>query len=133
MNKTIVRTDPYGFGLIVPAKTGIVFEHQCDGYLCSQIQQEGVFIPLSKRYFKSEVDELGNEAFYYEDKDLPFEFEEITFNEITDVSKQIKALIMHEAYEWIIFKGWKDKSNYEAKQFDNLIGKKMLLIYPNSD
>lgn len=133
MGKVMVSTRDYGFGLIVPAKTGIVFEHQCDGYACNQIQQEGVFIPLSRRYFKSEITDLGNEEFYYEGKDLPFEFEEITFNEITDVSEQIKALIMHEAYEWIIFKGWKDKSNHEAKNFDNLIGKKMLLIYPNSD
>jgi len=41
--------------------------------------------------------------------------------------------MFQEAWEWIVFLGWKDKKDYRAKEFDKLIGKKVLLIYPNSD
>ncbi len=131
MNITIIRTDPYGFGLIVPAKTGIIFEHQCDGYACNQIQQEGIFIPLPKRYFKCEINADGDPEYYYDEEALPFEFEVITYNYLD--SKSIIWMFMHEAYDWIIFKGWKNKEDYHAREFDNFIGKKMLLIYQNSD
>jgi len=131
MTQLIVRTDDHGFGLIIPKKTGIIFEHQCDGLVCNQIQQEGIFVPLPKRYFKSQINSLGDEEFYYEEEDFPFEFDIITFDGMNE--KELISSFMHEAYDWIIFRGWKNKSDYRAKQFKRLEGKKMLLIYKNSD
>jgi len=128
-----MRTDPYSFGLIIPRETGIIWRHQCDGYACNQIQQEGIFIPLPKRYFKYEINEDKDLEYYYEEDDFPFEFEVVTFNDITDEREFVNAVTMHDAYEWIIFKGWKNKSDYMAKNFDKFIGERMLLVWENSD
>ena len=130
MKKMVVRTDPYGFGIIVPMKTGVIWEHQCDGYACNQLQQEGIFLPLKERYFDSEIDYLGDKNYYYTEEKLPFRFKFITFDKVKFNSSM--QMFMHEAYDWIIFECWKNK-DYEAKEWDNLIGKKVLLIYPNSD
>lgn len=131
MNKMIIRTDRSQFGLIIPQKTGIIWEHQCGGVSCNQLQQEGVFIPLSKKYFGYEINELGDAEYYYNEEDFPFEFEIVTYKNLD--LKSVVQMFMHEAYDWIVFKGWKNKKDYRAKQWDKLIGKKMLLIYENSD
>jgi len=131
MNKSVMGTGPYPFGLIIPQETGIIFEHQCDGYACNQIQQEGIFIPLPKRYFRYEINEDQDLEYYYDEKDLPFEFEVVTFNDMNE--QELLQAFMHEAYDWIIFKRWKDKRDYMARHFDKFIGKKMLLVYQNSD
>ncbi|MDO8622911.1 MAG: hypothetical protein Q7R52_01590 [archaeon] len=131
MNKVTIRTDRHPFGMIIPQETNIIWEHQCDGYSCNQIQQEGVFIPLSEKYFKYEINQLGDTEYYYNEEDFPFEFEVITFNDLN--LKSLMKMFMHEAYDWIIFRGWRDKEDYRAKEWDKLIGKKVLLIYPNSD
>lgn len=137
MKKIVVRTDPYNFGLIVPKETGIIWEHQCDGYCCNQIQQEGIFIPLKERYFPYEINDLGDKEYYYDEEKLPFMFELVqdNFNALSEKEKiyKIRELMFQEAREWIIFLGWKDKSDPEAKEWDKLIGKKVLLIYQNSD
>lgn len=72
MDKIIIRTDPYEFGLIPPMKTDIIWEHQCDGIACHQLQVEGIFIPLNKKYFRFEFDESGDKYYYYTEEDLPF-------------------------------------------------------------
>lgn len=125
MNKIILRTDFHSFGLILPMKTGIIWEHQCDGVACNQLQVEGIFIPLNEKYFRFEFDELGDKHYYYAEKDLPFYFEYAL--------DEVKLKLCDEANDWIIFKGWKDKEDYQAKEWDKLIGKKMVLIYTNSD
>ncbi|MFW5847090.1 MAG: hypothetical protein ACOCUU_02950 [Nanoarchaeota archaeon] len=124
-----VRTDPHDFGLIIPMKTGVVWEHQCDGICCNQIQQEGIFIPLKKRYFISETKD--DYVFFSPGDNMPFDYEDITFKHINE--KDIFRMIMQEAYEWIIFKGWKDKEDKYGRSLNKFIGKKMLLIYQNSD
>ena len=131
----IIRTDPHPFGLIIPAKTGIIWEHQCDGHLCNQIQQEGIFIPLSRRYFKYDLNDEGDAEYYYEDEDMPFKFRDVTFDNDKEKDKLTKRslfqLFMQEAYAWIIFKGWKDKNQFN--RLKKFIGKKVLLVYQNSD
>jgi len=130
MKKMVIRTDPYGFGIIVPMKTGTIWEHQCDGCACNQIRQEGIFLPLKERYFVSELDNSGDKHYCYDEEKMPFRFKVITFDNLDN--KTVLRMFMHEAYEWIIFKGWK-KKDYEAKEWDHLTGKKVLLIYQNSD
>ena len=137
MEKIVVRTDPYDFGLVVPMKTGIIFEHQCDGYACNQLQQEGIFIPLSKRYFSFCINDLGDTEYYFEEEKMPFHFELAQDKDISKMTKwekihKIREITFQEAWEWIIFKGWKNKTHPEAKEWDKLIGKKVMLIYPNS-
>ena len=44
-----------GLGLILPAKTGFVFEAQTGGMACAARQQEGVFIPLPASDATSEL------------------------------------------------------------------------------
>ena len=34
------------FGLLLPCKSGVTWEHQTDGVLCNHIFIEGVFLPL---------------------------------------------------------------------------------------
>jgi|APSaa5957512622_1039677.scaffolds.fasta_scaffold02970_2 hypothetical protein len=131
MDKIILRTDGNTFGLIIPKKTGITWEHQCDGLYCNQLQQEGIFIPLSEKYFRFEITDSGDREYYYEEKDFPFEFEINTFDNLG--LEDLGKMFMHEAFDWIIFKGWRNKKDFRAKQWDKLIGKKMLLIYENSD
>ncbi|MBU4116378.1 MAG: hypothetical protein KKG94_01390 [Nanoarchaeota archaeon] len=131
MDKMIIRTDKNEFGLIIPQKTGIIWEHQCDGLCCNQLQQEGVFIPLNEKYFKYEINDLGDTEYYYNEEDFPFKFEIITYKDLG--VKSVIQMFMHEAYDWIIFKGWKNKKDYYTRQWDKFIGKKMLLIYANSD
>lgn len=137
MDEIIVRTYPYQFGLIVPMKTGIIWEHQCDGYSCNQLQQEGIFLPLEERYFDSEIDDLGDKHFYYNEENLPFKFkvfeEDLNGLSEKEISRKLLGIIMQEAREWIIFLGWKNKKEFNAKEWDKLIGKKVLLIYKNSD
>lgn len=137
MEKIVVRTDPYEFGLIVPMETGIIWEHQCDGVCCHQLQQEGIFIPLKEKYFSFIVNDLGDKEYYYEEEKLPFKFELALedFNKISEEEQRrnLRETILQEAWEWIIFQGWKDKTDFQAKEFDKLIGKKVLLIYRNSD
>lgn len=137
MDEMIIRTDPYQFGLIVPMKTGIIWEHQCDGYSCNQLQQEGIFLPLEERYFDSEIDDLGDKHFYYNEKKLPFKFEIFEENsselDEKEVGRKLWRIMMQEAWEWIIFLGWKNKTDVNAKEWDKLVGKKVLLVYKNSD
>ena len=137
MNKMVVRTDPYGFGIIVPMKTGVVWEHQCDGYACNQLQQEGIFLPLNERYFEGYLNDSGDKEYVYHEENLPFKFkvfeEDWSGLSEKEIGRKLWAMTMQEAWEWIIFLGWKDKTDFNAKEWDNLIGKKVLLIYPNSD
>jgi hypothetical protein len=137
MKKIVVRTDPYGFGIIIPMKTGVVWEHQCDGYACHQLQQEGIFIPLKEGYFDSHINDLGDREYHYSKEKLPFEFNvvEDDFSKLSEKEKTRKlfAMMFQEAWEWITFLGWKDKTDFNAKEFDKLIGKKVLLVYQNSD
>lgn len=137
MKKMVVRTDPYGFGIIVPMETGIIWEHQCDGYSCNQIQQEGIFIPLKERYFDSYLNDFGDKEYFYSKEKLPFKFRVIgeDFSKLTEkeIGRKLFEMALQEAWEWITFLGWKDKTDFNAKQWDNLIGKKVLLIYQNSD
>src|SRR3989344_219385 len=137
VKKMVVRTDPYGFGLIVPAKTVIIFEHQCDGYACNQIQEEGIFIPLKERYFDSYINNLNDKEYFYSEEKLPFKFKLIggDFSKLSkkEIRRKLWEMTFQEAWEWIIFLGWKDKTDFMAKEWDWLIGKKCLLIYQNSD
>lgn len=57
----------------------------------------------------------------------------MTFNDITDEREFVNVVTMHEAYELIIFKGWKNKSDYMAKHFDKFIEERMLLVWENFD
>lgn len=137
MKKMVVRTDSYSFGIIVPMKTGIIWEHQCNGYCCNQIQQEGIFIPLKERYFDSYLNDLHDKEYLYSEEKLPFKFKVVKedFNKLSEREQRRKLweMFFQEAWEWITFLGWKDKTDFDAKEWDNLIGRKVLLIYPNSD
>ena len=103
MEKIIVRADPYGFGFIVPAESGIIWEHQCDGYCCNQIQEEGIFIPLKERYFSFQVNDLGDKEYYYNEQKLPFTFELVQekSNNLTEEQeiRKIRGIMFQEAWE----------------------------------
>jgi hypothetical protein len=116
-----IHTSPHPFGLIIPMKTGVIWEHQCDGVCCHQIEQEGIFIPLDKRCFK---EEQKDDHIFYFPENLPFDYEFST-------SEEFNAF--QESYDWIIFKGWKDEEDSDGEDTEEFIGKKMLLVYKNSD
>ena len=59
-DKTHVYLDPDGtgeFGLlvVVEAPTGVVYWHQCAGYMCSQRHAEGFVVPLGDRTAAEEI------------------------------------------------------------------------------
>ena len=59
-DKTHVYIDPNGtgeFGLlvVVEAPTGVVYWHQCAGYMCSQHHAEGFVVPLADREAADEI------------------------------------------------------------------------------
>lgn len=123
-----IRTSTYQFGLIIPKKSGITWIHQCDGYCCNQLETEGIFVPLDKKYFEEYVNDIGDTEYFYDEENLPFNFELIP-----ERWGSMKEILIREGYEWIRFLGWKNKVDPRAKEWDKLIGKELLLIYPNSD
>jgi hypothetical protein len=47
-------------GLIVKARTGVVYTNQCSGLLCTQCEAEGFFVPLQSRAGWRGLDVLEN-------------------------------------------------------------------------
>lgn len=59
----------HDFGLLLPSKSGVVWEHQTDGVMCNHIFIEGIFLPLPMLY-GAPLPSSGAPASAFEPNDL---------------------------------------------------------------
>lgn len=145
------------FGVLIPEKTGFVFGHQTNGVMCHNVYLEGVFFPLKRpKKFYTEDESLPERYSYLDDEwgnvdllsalkyhnymynsemvekvwsdikdEMRFEFEEVS-RPSEDHPKTCEGL------KWIKIK--EEQEEYFDFRFgDNVIGKTVGLLYPNSD
>ena len=149
----MIKTNVYAhdFGIIIPCKSGVIWEQQTNGVCCHHIEIEGIYIPLERPYiddcmFNDLLQKLSETNYTcYNSKyskkiwreiniQLPFIYKCVSrFDDIyTQEGMQwIKILRVKKSY-----KGMKiDKYHYNTKldEWKDLIGKTVALIYPNSD
>ena len=152
----------HDFGLLLPCKSGVTWEHQTDGVLCHHILIEGIFLPLQKPNGALTISKLGREQ---NDRDLLSRLTQANYDgggsenaEIRRIWQEIdKALLFRykkteapkgqppnqEGIRWIKITGIKKViggykltvRTYEQNKrgYADLIGKKVALIYPNCD
>ena len=146
------------FGLILPCKSGVLFKHQTGGVMCRHPEIEGVFIPLDDSYWDEKTKSYINLAVgieqitQYPDKrdkrlkevikklNLPLK---LTRHSKIMVEKGLDShfggpYVSHEAWQWCVVTNLRKK--VEDHGFHNvrlelqkLVGKEVILIYPNSD
>lgn len=138
-----VTTYPHNFGILIPCSSGVIWEQQTNGVMCSHVQIEGIFIPLQKphdynkqgepdlllqlqkanyNYKPIEVQKTWNKI----KEAMHFDFEEIPNPYPTSYPNTQEGMM------WIRItkfeSGW-GMGNW-VHQFK---GMKVILIYPNSD
>jgi hypothetical protein len=134
------------FGIIIPMKTGIAWNVQCDGMECGQQYIEGLMIPMEKHSYKTELD-IIKYCNYHDDgskfyvgmrkkcweelqKELPFKYEEINDYQKKKIIENIE-IYNTEAVQWIKIIGVNEC--YEKQFWESLIGKEVIMFYPNCD
>jgi hypothetical protein len=134
-----IRADVYAhtWGFILPCESGVIWEQQTAGVCCNHVEIEGVFIPLQMPYER----ETKKDLLYLLSK------ANYRFKATDETWKRIKA-VMHfdfepikdlerkpwsqEGFMWI--KLTKFESGWGHMPWvESLVGKELVLIYPNSD
>ena len=140
-DKFITTTFPHNWGVIIPCESGFVWQQQTDGVMCHQVYTEGVFIPLGWPYKWEQdwtvrrdlLEEISQMNYQYKDvsslwkevkERMHFDFEEVDAPE-----GQHRSI---EGYQWIKFTKFEPGWGH-GKWVKQLIGKVVVLIYPNSD
>lgn len=148
------------FGFILPQKSGIKWHQQTKGVCCNQVYIEGIFIPLDeprewndkKKKWMNYLEELTSANYIYNTKKVDEIWNKIN-NELDFIYKDIQSqkgqLYNQEGLKWIIIKKikypkLKSRKNIDRimhkidcerlnEEYKDLIGKKIVLIYPNCD
>ena len=145
----MIKTDTYNwnFGIIIPSKSGVLWEQQTEGVMCNHIEIEGIYIPLDKPFeidnhkIINLLEKLKDANYRYKHKEV-----ESIWNEINEILPFIYEKIENskgqpknqEGLQWlkiIKLKHYKDKYRNEKNSnlFKPLLNKKIALIYPNCD
>jgi hypothetical protein len=158
--KMYVDTYAHNFGILIPCKSGIVWEQQTEGVCCHHVCIEGIFIPLDKPFEIKDngktydkyrckrielLDKLTQANYKYKDttdiwarirKSLDFEYDE------TEAPDGMPC--NQEGLQWILLK---PRTKEEPKDIEGLMidpydpydwidriaNKPVVLIYPNCD
>ena len=134
----------HDFGLLLPFKSGVVWEHQTDGVMCHHIFIEGVFLPLPAP--QGLLSQLTTANYKHNEKKIRRVWREID-KRLFFGYKKMEAPKGHpsnqEGIQWIKITGIKkvingeksEKREYERNKsnYGGLIGKTVALIYPNCD
>lgn len=134
----------HDFGLVVPSKTGFLWEQQTDGVCCNHIQIEGIFIPLDKPRPYNEKTKIHRDLLE-ELKDANYNYRHVEVARIWKAIKKEMARYFEfeeavapegqphneEGLQWI--KITKNHFEYEWMDFRSLVGKTVALYYSNCD
>ena len=142
-NDKKIRVDVYAhdWGFLIPCKSGVVWEQQTSGIICDHVYVEGVFIPLCRPYEvgeghrkRSKLLDLLERANYHHKptekiwerikKSMHFDFEVIQDSNLEPPNQ--------EGFIWIKLKKFKSGWGH-CKGVEELVGKKLVLIFPNCD
>lgn len=143
------KTDVYqcNWGIILPCKSGVSWEIQCDGVCCHHVEIEGVFIPLGRPYLQ--YNPFDNSSFTRRDpQDLLGSLQQANYTyrkkDVKKIWKEIKKA-MHfdfedvdgdppsrEGFKWIKFTKFEPGWGH-CGWVEQLIGKTVVLVYPNCD
>lgn len=149
-----------GWGVIIPCESGVCFEIQTMGVCCHHVTIEGVFVSLNKPYCKNKRHKHAtNEYQWKEDKtDLLAALQQANYHnngtkkscelvdklwreikevmhfdfEIIDIETDSKEPMNQEGILWIKFTKFEDGWGH-GEWVKKLIGKKLVLVYPNCD
>lgn len=134
----------HNFGIIIPKKNGIKWKQQTNGVCCNHIQIEGIFIPLHrpKKYvegkdFKvidllNKLEEANYDYNYKKVKSIWNEIKKDLFFEYEEIENPKRKPKNQEGLQWIRIIKIK-KTIMDWNNWDDLIGKEVVLIYPNCD
>ena len=144
-----MRVPSVEFGLLFPKKTGVYYEAQTAGIMCSHPIIEGFFIPLDPERYdekrKARVNDwltLADENYDGKGKltlrqlvkeyELPFK--------LLDKSPKSMLNFCHagaehndEAWQWVEIKSVKKPSGLNQVQLQTFAGKRGVFVYFNSD
>jgi len=136
----------HNFGVIVPGRTGVVFQQQTDGCSCHQVYQEGTFIPIRKPMSMGKWDDEKGEIVgtWYPLSEIQEEYynhggrpgilkllwkwvKKTTYLDFEFIETPEGCVRSCEAFEWIRFTKIRDHMD------KNLLGRDLVLVYPNCD
>lgn len=135
------------FGLIIPRKTGVVFRHQVSGCLCKKEYLEGVYLPLNKVNLYCREYSLDRSLTNLVKENYPGFFPEkeghpLGSKKAQNIWEDVKDSCRldfkvlrgkeppnQEGWVWVRI----TKSNHGLECYDDLVGKEVVLVYPNSD
>jgi hypothetical protein len=135
MSKLLLDVYAHNWGFLIPCKSGVVFTQQTGGISCHQSQLEGVFYPLQKpRELDLMLLPLLQEANYnYQaDGDLWDRIKKAMHFDFEIVDSPIGETSSTEGFMWIKLTKFEPGWGH-CDWVTELIGKTMVLIYPNSD
>jgi hypothetical protein len=134
----------HNFGLVIPMKTGFLWEQQTDGVCCNHVQIEGVYIPLQEprpydeltKTRRDLLDELTTANYDYRSADAVRIWEDIkkelaSYFEYEEVDAPEGQPSNEEGLQWI--KITKSNLGFSWRDFQSLVGKTVALYYPNCD
>jgi len=152
-NRFIVDTYAHNWGIIIPGKTGVLFEQQTEGVCCHHVSIEGTYIPLNKPHCTNKRHKHKNDSYRWkEDRtDLLASLQQANYCSkqkiVENLWKEIKE-VMHFDFEiiepesdepynqegilWIRFTKFESGWGH-GDWVEKLIGKKVVLVYPNCD
>jgi len=132
------------WGLLIPSKNSFHWEQQTDGVMCHHVTLEGVFVPLDE---PSEWDKEEKERIELLDE---LQHANYTYNEekVADIWKRIHEAVKRdfefeevdapkgqpenaEGLQWV--KITKGSDEFDWKNFKDLEGKVVCLVFPNCD
>lgn len=135
------------WGVILPRKSGVIWELQTGGVMCNHPTLEGVFIPLHKPIDTKFIEKTNTYKHRYLLELLKKANYEYKVREVKNIWKRIKAdmhfnfvdvsepkgyPITEEGLRWIKFTKF-DSGWGHGDDIKQLIGKRVALIYPNCD
>jgi hypothetical protein len=128
-----IKTNVYAhmWGVILPSRSGVVWEQQTDGVCCNHVEIEGVFIPF--RYPGDLLEALSGANYDGESTiDIWRKIKEEMYFDFVDIEAPKNNPRNQEGIRWIRFT--KFESGWGTGDWvRNLIGKDVCLIYPNCD
>jgi len=131
---------PHIWGVIIPCKSGVMWEQQTEGVSCCHVHIEGIYIPLKKPFLypkdKDPEDLLErlmeqNYNFYITDETWE-DIKEAMNLEFIDIDAPMGMPPTQEGIRWIRIIKFGDDIGY-IQDTKDLEGKEVVLIYPNCD
>jgi hypothetical protein len=129
VNKINADVYAHEWGFIIPCESGVVWEQQTDGVACNHVHIEGIFLPLLMPFDLLQKMKKAN----YENKNTKNIWkkikEEMHFDfDIIDARYPPNQ----EGMLWIRLKRFESGWGH-GKWVEGLVGREMVLIYPNCD